>query len=236
MDICYANNFEDLNRSLESQGWAIAQSAFFGGSVRNAVAKIGNFLGDIRNLGEPKPIWEVKVRGTEGSFSETNAAGYYHTDCQYAQPTPRYLVLGCQIPAIDGGDTKLINFNARRIQLLMDELGASFRERLMSERWCWRVPNVLRRYVDYEVSRPAPILAFDGKIRWKLSSLVTDTVEDQKCAEVFEDWLDNTEPDLLYRLQADEILVSDNHRTVHGRTAFGDAGRLMLRARVREYS
>lgn len=232
MTVVKVNSFAAMRRELSLQGWSLVCADSFADDVREAVAILGGELGDIRNLGEPEPIWEVRVRGTVGSFSETNAAGYYHTDCQYAQPSPRYLVLGCVRPASDGGDSRVISFSQARFEELRNSLGTHCFAKLHDARWQWLVPSALRKYVDYDVSSPSPVLTPDGYVRWKRLSLVNKSPLDKELADRFEEWLDSVVPDLDYRLREGDVLVTDNWRTVHGRTSFSDTERLLLRARV----
>lgn len=175
--------------------------------------------------------WPVKPRKVEGTFSERIGEARFHTDSQYHERPERFFMLACERPAEDGGENFLLARDAV-IEVAEAALGVEGLKRLRQPVWRWSVPEVFRQPGAPEVSPASEVLRPDGTLRWRIDNLMVASKYDQELANAFADALDASPRRVTVRLQAGEILLCDNWRTLHARAYFADPERLLYRIRL----
>ena len=210
---------------------AIAVSSFFGHPTKPSPRS-------------PVIAWPIDYTAEDGTpgvtFSQTNAEASMHTDTQYFSEPEPYFGLFCIKPAKDGGgmsqviDSRVVLNNLSEVdgEDLLTELARPFP---------FRVPNIFTKdpYNQVPEITWAPIISSNG-IRYRKDTLISAlsvdgvSVPDSQLSalESFEEALGRA-PITNYKLGAGDVLFVNNHRLLHGRTAFEDADRLMLRVRVK---
>ncbi len=210
---------------------AIAVSSFFGHPTKPSPRS-------------PVIAWPIDYTAEDGTpgltFSQTNAEATMHTDTQYFSEPEPYFGLFCIKPAKDGGgmsqviDSRIVLNNLAEVdgEDLLTELARPFP---------FRVPAIFTKDPHNQLLEItwAPIVSSNG-IRYRKDTLVDAlsvdgiSVPDTQLSalEIFEEALTRA-PVTNYNLGAGDVLFVNNHRLLHGRTAFQDPDRLMLRVRVK---
>ena len=187
------------------------------------VAEVGNRLGHVRvtNYGR---LFDVKSAPNPNNLADTSLGLGVHSDNPYRNPSPGIQLLHCLECEAPGGETLLVDgFAAAR--LLRQEDGAAF------DLLCRLPMNFRYANADTELQARQTLISTDG--------------EGQVCGVHFNnrsaDWLDapaeqvgawyqayiafarilqRPELELIFRLGPGDLVVMQNDRTLHGRTAF----------------
>jgi hypothetical protein len=152
------------------------------------------------------------------SFASTSGFTPLHTDSQSRRGVPpRWQVMLCVRPAAQGGETLLVDTWALLERLEVDD--PALQQALLTHHR--RLP-----FVFGDVEGPTVALRGGGVVFTCSPKPVGDEVE-QRLAP----WIERA-PVIELRVGADEVLVVDNHRMLHGRRAFADPQRSFLRLLV----
>lgn len=192
-----------------------------------------------------KIIWDIKARNTEyvATFSEHSDEADFHTDTQYFPEPERYLMLYFITPAACGGGVSSLR-DARCIAegLSQTEEGRWALEFLKQQAVPFRIPTTFttnRSSAAVEVTF-AKIFGARPMIRYRTDTLERglaaypeyDTPEVRKALALFRQEIDRPERMLEKYLDADALIVINNHEILHGRGAFTDTNRHVLRIRI----
>ena len=204
-------------------------------------------------------IWDVTHRsdtgGRERTFSELNVAAPFHTDSAFRTIPEKYFALWTIRAASDGGNSTAINVEELIQHLATSVSGRQCLEILHSYNFPFAVPAAFATHPDEIEIIEAPILTMgDGAsqdsspnvlansplIRFRLDTIMKgfkhcpelETPERLWAVKYFDRVL-NTYPDKLeFKLNDGDVAFFNNHTMLHGRTAFGDRKRLLLRIRI----
>ena len=216
-------------------------------SIYILVAKIlGELL--VQNIQQEKII-EVKDVGktmkSGGRYHETKDAGSHHTDSPQWKDIPDYLGLFCVHNAKKGGTNLFLSaytIHNRILKERKDLLNSFYENFHFDKRGEYKdgeSPTVFEQIFKYE----------DGKLGFRyLRDYINSghKIQNQPLSESQKEalaYLDNLmyEEDIIlrYDLKPDDMVFSDNHRIVHGRTTFEDYDdenlkRCMLRTWVKD--
>jgi len=211
---------------------------------------IAEILGEliIQNIKQEK-IVEIKDVGksmqTGGRYHETKEGGSHHTDSPQWKDVPDYLGLFCVHNAKKGGTNLFLSaytIHNRIIKGRKDLLNILYEKFHFDKRG---------EFKEGESSTVfEPIFKFkDGKLYFRYLRNYIDAghdIQNQPLSESQKEaltYLDNSmlEEDMImsYDLKPDDMVFSDNHWIVHGRTAFEDYDdpnlkRLMLRTWIKD--
>ncbi|MBE1537046.1 TauD/TfdA family dioxygenase [Actinomadura algeriensis] len=171
--------------------------------------------------GGPAP-WPVRAARASGTFSQTPGAAPLHTDAAYrARPEPGMCLFAVR-PARDGGRTLLLDAAAALAGLPDRTL-----RRLGRADWSWRTPEPFPPEPPFRAA-----VAARAGLRWRADLLVFRDAGQRAAARRFARHLARV-PAVELALRPGDVLVVDNRRLLHGRTAFTDPARLLLRVRLR---
>ncbi len=212
---------------LRACGWTVVESVGFTDgydvdlpAVRSFAARFGT--PSSRDGGAD--IWPVRPTSAASSetFSRRTGAASMHTDAAYrADPEPLVALFSVR-PARDGGVSRLLEAGAA-----VADLDADTRESLREPVWRWAPPEVF----GGDPAAARSVLAPDDTIRWRYDNLIADP-EHMRAARRFRDHVERHSALVEAGLPTDSVLICDNRRTLHGRTAFNDRNRLLLRVRL----
>jgi alpha-ketoglutarate-dependent taurine dioxygenase len=210
-------------------------------------------------LGDPSPnrpfehvVWDVRNQGDaksgHTSFSENDHKADYHTD-NGALPIPErfFLLYAVRAAECGGGVSKL-----RDIRVVKQRLGETPQGRkavrvLTETKLPKRIPQALRTEADVASDgfQYSPVFADKPLVRWRTNGLYRgltarpeyDTAEVRSALDTVRALLEDEGAEELRRVvPTDALLVIDNHVALHGRTAFTDPQRHLLRLRFHEPS
>jgi len=211
---------------------------------------IAEILGEliIQNIKQEK-IVEIKDVGksmqTGGRYHETKEGGSHHTDSPQWEDVPDYLGLFCVHNAKKGGTNLFLSAYTIHNRILK---GRKDLLNILYEKFHFDKRGEFKEGESSTVFEP--IFKFkDGKLYFRYLRNYIDAghdIQNQPLSESQKEaltYLDNSmlEEDMImsYDLKPDDMVFSDNHRVVHGRTTFEDHNdpdlkRLMLRTWIKD--
>lgn len=175
------------------------------------------------------------LTSSRGAFRESERL---HTDCADWPEPSRYLAMTCVRPdPFGGGDSLVLDMEALRDELL-GTLGPEAVATLCREAVPWRLAAYQGGDVIWQ-----PVLG-DRRLRWRRYTVDAALGGEVRLSAAMTRLLDDVERTIemtgrtsCFRLERGDLLVMDNHRAIHGRTALGDphrvSDRLMLRSWIR---
>ena len=211
---------------------------------------IAEILGEliIQNIKQEK-IVEIKDVGKSmqsgGRYHETKEGGSHHTDSPQWKDVPDYLGLFCVHNAKKGGTNLFLSAYTIHNRILK---GRKDLLNILYEKFYFDKRGEFKEGESSTVFEP--IFKFkDGKLYFRYLRNYIDAghdIQNQPLSESQKEaltYLDNSmlEEDMImsYDLKPDDMVFSDNHWIVHGRTAFEDHDdpnlkRLMLRTWIKD--
>ncbi|MFC6082589.1 TauD/TfdA family dioxygenase [Sphaerisporangium aureirubrum] len=220
---------------LAACGWTVLEDAPFlphGRPDPEGVLRIATGFGRPSSRDGGREIWTVTPRTTRpgATFSIRAGGAGFHTDAQYHSRPEDVVCLFVVRPAADGGDTMLLTARDVVATLGRDPAGEVALERLAQPVWTWTPPDVFTGKAAAAVP-PMPVLPGDGTVRWRRDNLGPLRPPHAHAATVLESGLRRA-PATRLRQHPGDVIVIDNHRTLHGRTPFADPERRLLRVRL----
>jgi hypothetical protein len=191
-------------------------------------------------------IWEVTPRtlvsSREPTFSELNVAAPWHTDSAFRRYPEAYFGLFAMKTAKIGGHSLVMQADKAIAALRKTDEGEQCLAILRSEIFPFRVPPAFTGVDKTTNVIYAPILRTSPLIRFRFDSIVSGF---KACPELltptrlwalnyFHHFLESFDSKFEIKLDEGDIIFINNHKLLHGRTAFVDRDRLLLRARVEE--
>lgn len=191
-------------------------------------------------------IWEVTPRkhlpsNHSPTITENAIFADLHTDSSYMPQPEQFVSFMMLHPAEDGGGETFYVDGEAAIKWLEQSAHGSATLRILREtKYLFRVPTSFTRLQSDLTPEwvEAPLLADVPLIRYRRDSLqegfeaAPERFSDAEklAAWAFGDALQSLPQERRY-LERGDLLILNNHRLLHGRTAFSDLSRLMLRCR-----
>lgn len=192
-------------------------------------------------------VWEVCPKsGLPSDYTPTitehcgDAA--LHTDSAFKSSPETYVMLFAYKPASDGGGLSQVLSAQRLLKSLSKSSDGRRCIRLLREtRFPFQVPTAFTKARQDTVVEwvSAPILSGRGKIRYRHDLIVSALDHGVISLSAESQWaIAHTARELAelksgsLSLRSGDLLVLNNHRVLHGRTAFKDRDRMLLRVRL----
>lgn len=195
-------------------------------SERGVATSLAEAFGGVR-LTEFGSCWDIQSSGEPGDLGFEDLL--VHTDSPYRDPRPGFQVLHCVRPARLGGETIIVDGVAAAATLdagqvcVLAETPVEFRYR--------------RRMLNLSTSAPILETGIRGRpeaIRFNRRSMVGPIGSPERLAAWYEAFLtltalvDDSANQTRIRLNSGEAVILNNHRMLHGRTAFDAANQQRL--------
>lgn len=216
-----------LERHLAEHGYAYLRLVPEG---FDHVALLEGF-GDLMPQYDGKTVWDLKPEpGMDDVYHSRNTRALLpHTEAyEYTGLPPRYIALWCLQPADVGGETTLAD-GAR----LLAGFDAADRAAMRTRRYRWFSSEGLARR-NIRLESVHPILqehAGAQLLRYSANNVVS--VEDGLLPRYIESGLRFFEREhVAIRIERNALLLWDNWRMLHSRTAFRDRGRHLKRVLI----
>jgi alpha-ketoglutarate-dependent taurine dioxygenase len=194
-------------------------------------------------------VWPVTARATSGdyfaTYSELDSEAKYHTDAQYYPDPERYFLLYVVRAARCGGGESRLRANNHLIEFLNQTPDGRRAIRVLQAlKVPFRIPSVYTNSGKAEEKKYtfAPIFGENNTLRWR-----EDTVEKglaelpeydhpdlRDALKMLKLALASAPHEVRITLGDDSLVLVDNHRAVHARTAFTDHSRHLLRIRFHD--
>lgn len=217
---------------------------------RKAVFVLAALLGDVTaNIPFSEVFWDVQNRGGaatgHSSFSENDREADYHTDSGFLRMPERFFALYVVREARCGGGLSMIRDGRMLINLLEETSDGRAAVRTLTETVLpTRIPKALRKdgYAAEDGYQYTPVLSDTPLWRWRKDKLYKglakypqyDTPEVRKALDAVSAELASGADQLRQAIPTDGLLITNNHIALHGRTAFADPERHVLRIRFQE--
>ena len=221
---------------------------------RRAAFALAALIGDpTANIPFDHVIWDVQDHGgmstRHTSFSENDREADYHADNGALRVPERFFLLYVVHGASCGGGISLIR-DGRVLRRQLEEMpeGRSAVKVLAEAIVPRRVPKAFRQYADVadDGYKYTPILTESAPPMWRWrKDKVYDglakhpeyvTAEVRHAVDMLADLLENGPDQIRQVVPTDGMIIVNNHLALHGRTAFTDSARHLLRLRFHEPS
>ena len=172
-----------------------------------------------------KNINKIKNQLNKIRYHQTNIGGSIHTDGPQLNKTPKYLIMGCYKNSKNGGETlisdssKIYNFLKKNNPQLLDELCKNiyFERRGFGKKknYCFKKPIFSKKNNE---------LVFRYLREYIYGGFYLKKKKINKNLEIALNYLDRLMSNSKYKkkikLSDGDIILINNHRFAHGRTAF----------------
>ena len=219
---------------------------------RKGAFALAVLLGDpTANIPFDHVLWDVRNRADEStghtSFSENDRKAGYHTDNGSIPIPERFFFLYAVRAAECGGGVSILR-DGRIVKRQLEETpeGRAAVQLLTETKLPRRIPEAFKKYGDVAEDGYlyAPVLAEKPMWRWRKNGIRRgiaahpeyQTPELQQALDAVLDKLENGPDEIRVVIPTDGILIINNHIALHGRTAFSDPERHLLRVRLHEPS
>lgn len=240
---------EDLRRN----GFALLKDMPF--DTQDIEKTKAQFLSFCQQLGEPIPhnhsadslVWSIRsMPYSESKFvthSERNSEAELHTDSAFSENPEDFFCLFVVTKAeCGGGESLLLSASNLLKEIRKSPDGERFEHLLRTKNYPFLIPTVFRKNLEAEIEFNAGPILVGNTIRYR-----SDVIE--RCLEVdpslFDDGMiealefmrsavNSSESTLSGTLETRDLVILHNKTMLHGRSAFTDENRHLLRVRMRE--
>jgi alpha-ketoglutarate-dependent taurine dioxygenase len=217
---------------------------------RKGVFALTALLGDLTaNIPLTHVVWDVRNKQTDASghtsFSESDRKAGYHTD-NGALPIPEhFFVLYAVHAAACGGGVTLLR-DARRVKRHLQDspAGQEAVRVLTATNLPRRIPAAFRPYGDVSADgyQYVPVFSDTPFVRWRRGGIrrgleahpECETPDVRTALDLLIETLTHGPEEIQTVIPTDGILLINNHIMLHGRTAFTDPDRHLLRLRFHQ--
>ena len=193
---------------------------------------ISKYLGkfQIQNIQGDKivTIKDIGSKLSSGRYHQSNAGDSYHTDCPQWDKVVNYLGMYCVMPAVNGGDSKLVNAkdvynkmekeSPKLLKVLFDNFYFDKREYIVGES-----KTILKPIFSYIDDK----LCFRYLKEYVISGHEIENKplsETQKLAlSKLDDIIHDENLIMSLKLKKNQAIFVDNQRIIHGRSSFIDS-------------
>lgn len=243
----------ELVRLINKAGYLVISNMDFDiGDVDSCSDKLLAFC---RLFADPIPhnpdpnslIWDIKAVTGQNSelatFSEVTECAELHTDNAFAaHPDDFFCLLSLKAASCGGGESTLLNVTDIIDELRSTPEGREAEQILRTKPYPFAVPSIFQdeRIEGHECN--TGLVLIDDCIRFR-----TDVIEDSiahrpdlvddsqiKALNLLTDIIAKSAAIQRVMLNPNELIIIDNKRLLHGREAFEDTSRHLLRVRLRE--
>ncbi len=237
--------WDELEHALNNDGWAIIETGSWNQQgIIICAWEICRGLGKPleHNLGQGDHLWLVEKRSPDSNidktFSETDLNAEPHTDASFRDQAPSIVIFAMQRPASCGGGKSFLVDMLDVERILKKKIGEELCNELFSTHFPFAVPPVFGEPAAPPIIRKR--IKDRSGYRVRLSSIDDGITKDNMTyspaiIEALNDLgalLNKNQLRTSFNLNAGDILVTNNKRILHGRTAFQDSERRAWRGWV----
>ena len=221
---------------------------------RKSVFALAVLLGNVTET-EPdnhRVIWDVKAAPERerqfSKFSQAPDEAQYHTDSTIVPVPERFFLLYAVTQADCGGGLSILRDGRQVMDILQQsEAGRAAVDTLRRTPLPIRIPRAFRRKYGATATDGysyVPVFADRPMWRWRKDKIESGLVKHpdaetpavRQALDTVAEQLADTSNEVRQVLSTDAIVVIDNHVAFHGRTAFTDTKRHLLRIRFHDAS
>ena len=189
------------------------------GAVHRVANRIGYLSGN--NFGW---LFDVRAEQRPTDLAYTAIELLAHTDQPYRRPVPGIQMLHCLHNAAPGGDSTLVDGLAAAEWLAAADPAAydAMVETPMDFRYDMGTDTVVNRGYTIEVDRSGRFrrMNFNTKLDVPIPGPGVLLDDYYRGRRMLTEWLNDPAHQVTFRLEPGDLMFMDNHRVLHGRTAF----------------
>ena len=243
-----------IHKETSKHGYVLIRNAHFGvlegETLKQKLLDFCKLFGS-PILHSPMPdsyVWDIKtVQNTKSNFvthSELAAEAELHTDSAFSNnPEDCFCLYSIKKADCNGGESLLLSMDNLLSELRKTKEGLRAEEQLRTKKYPFAVPSVFReghKSQDKNLHAKDYILTEDS-IRFRNDviqrSLNIDPQlidEDQyEALDILQNIVDHSKGVKRLMLEVGDLIIINNKTMLHGRTAFEDPDRHLLRVRIR---
>jgi gamma-butyrobetaine dioxygenase len=227
--MCQNDNVKlDALRFIKNIGFCVLENV---PTIEGQILNVINELGYTRetNYG---PLFEVRIEVNPNNLAYTNMGIGSHTDNPYRDPVPTVQLLHCLESSTEGGDSVLVD-GFKAATLLRQKSKQDFdilTSTWINFRFSDAATDLRSRVPMIEINDKNEII----KVRYNNRSIDTLKLPADKIRpfyKAYRHWGEAIERDdlkITFRLSAGDLMIFDNTRIMHARTAFSQKGKRHL--------
>ncbi len=243
--------FQSLAEGLESDGCVVLRGYPF--DLTNPEAAGRQLLGLAAKLGAPVPqdsagklVWDIKVNpaaaGKVATFSEHSCEACLHTDNQYSNYPEDYMVmLSIRQARCGGGQSNLLALEDILASLRATAEGRRCLQILLTRDYPFVVPTVFNRKPGGALEFVFGRILTENGIRYRADTLqkgldanpAFKTADRVLAFDFLTRLIENSPGRLAFHLEEGSAIFINNTTMLHGRGAFTDSSRHLLRVRMK---
>jgi gamma-butyrobetaine dioxygenase len=211
-------------QSVKEYGFAILSAV---PCEEGEILSVISEFGFVRNTNYG-PLFEVRTTVNANNLAFTNLGLGCHLDNPYRDPVPGIQLLHCLQSSTAGGES-ILQDGFMAASLLREENPQHFDT--LSQQWI----NYRFQNADIDLQSRVPMLEVDDKkaivkVRYNNRSIATLKLPPSKVKAFYAAYrhyaeiLERKELQINFKLAPGELMLFDNTRVMHARTAFSDAG------------
>jgi gamma-butyrobetaine dioxygenase len=227
--MCQNDNVKlDALRFIKNIGFCVLENV---PTIEGQILNVINELGYTRetNYG---PLFEVRIEVNPNNLAYTNMGIGSHTDNPYRDPVPTVQLLHCLESSTEGGDSVLVD-GFKAATLLRQESKQDFD--ILTSTWI----NFRFSDASTDLRSRVPMIEINDKneiikVRYNNRSIDTLKLPADKIRpfyKAYRHWGEAIERDdlkITFRLSEGDLMIFDNTRIMHARTAFSQKGKRHL--------
>jgi len=189
------------------------------GTVERIANRLGYLVG--HNFGW---VFDVEARPSPTDLAYTSLALPAHTDEPYRRPVPGIQMLHCIRNDATGGDSTLVDGLAAAIALQRDH--PEWHAALVDTEVVWRydmgTDTVVNRghILEYDRGGRYRQIRFNTKLDEPVPAPWASLDDFYAGRRWLNEWTNDPAHQVTFRLEPGDLMFMDNHRALHGRTAF----------------
>ncbi|CBN58806.1 hypothetical protein OSCI_3890022 [Kamptonema sp. PCC 6506] len=157
------------------------------------------------------------LEGYPDYIATTNKAHLLHTDGTFEQDAPKIVALQCEIPSKEGGLSQII-----QAESIYEYLSKNDPQGLQK---CFMTDAFT--IVRHDQTATKPIFKREKQrilmeFRSDSTAFIQIKLELKETFKLIKEYINNPKNQFIFKLQANQILITDNTRILHGRTSFPD--------------
>jgi alpha-ketoglutarate-dependent taurine dioxygenase len=243
-----------IYEETSKHGYVLISNAHFGlaegDTIKQKLLDFCKLLGS-PILHSPKPdsyVWDIKtVKNTKSNFvthSELAAEAELHTDSAFSDnPEDYFCLYSIKKADCNGGESLLLSMEDLLNELRKTEEGLKAEKQLRTKKYPFAVPSVFKEghksqdenlYAkDYILKEDS--IRFRSDVIQRSLNIDPQLIDDDqyKALDVLQNIVDHSKGLKRLMLEVGDLIIINNKTMLHGRTAFEDSDRHLLRVRMR---
>ncbi len=186
--------------------------------IKDNLLYLSNFFGDVKRHKRSDKDGISIIMPQDGYpdyIATTNEPHLLHTDGTFEQDAPKVVALQCEIPSKEGGLSQIIQAKSIYKYLLRND-PQGLQKCFMTDAFTITRDNQTATKPIFKLAKERFSMEFrsDSSASIQIKPDIKDTFK------LIKKYINNPKNKFIFKLDANQILITDNTRILHGRTSF----------------